>query len=243
MAGRIAVVTGASKGLGRAIALGYAAAGATVVVSSRKEQACETVVDEIRASGGQAVAVRCHVGDWNDCAALTDNVVQRFGRIDVLVNNAGIAPSVPRLVDVTEELFDKTFAVDLKGPLRLMALASEVMPDGSSIVNISSRASTRPSPWTSVYAAAKAGLNTLTVAAAQELGPRGIRVNTIVCGPFRTDSFERALGSTTDESMLTARMPLRRIGDPDEIVGTAVWLATPASSYVTGALISVDGGA
>lgn len=150
---------------------------------------------------------------------------------------------MPRLIDVTEELFDKTFAVDLKGPLRLMALASEVMPAGSSIIHVSSRASTQPSPWTSVCAAAKAGLNTLTVAAAQELGPKGIRVNAIVCGAFRTDSFERALGSVTDESVMVARLPLRRIGDPHEIVGTALWLATPESSYVTGALVSVDGGA
>ena len=135
--------------------------------------------------------MRCHVGDWDQCAALIDATVAEFGRIDVLVNNAGIAPVPPSLLDVTSELFDKTIAVNLKGPLRLTALAAEHMAAGGSIINISSKASLHAMPFTVVYAAAKAGLNALTKAAAAEYGPRGIRVNAIVCGTFHTDSFDQ----------------------------------------------------
>ena len=148
---------------------------------------------EIRAVGRRALAVRCHVGDWDECAALIDATVAEFGRIDVLVNNAGIAPVPPSLLEVTAELFDKTIAVNLKGPLRLTALAAEHMPAGGSIINISSKASLHPTSFTVVYAAAKAGLNALTKAAADEFGPRGIRVNAIVCGTFHTDSFHASI--------------------------------------------------
>src|SRR5436309_14115164 len=150
------------------MALGFAAAGADVVVSSRKVDACESVADEVRALGRRALAVACHVGRWDDCEALVARTVEEFGRLDVLVNNAGIAPVPPSLLGVTEELFDKTFDVNLKGPLRLTALAAEHMPPGSTIINISSKASTHPSPFTVVYAAAKAGLNALTKAAAAD---------------------------------------------------------------------------
>ncbi|WP_433667720.1 SDR family NAD(P)-dependent oxidoreductase [Nocardia sp. CA-136227] len=243
LTGKVVVITGASRGLGRAMALGFARAGADVVVSSRTAEACEEVAAEIRAVGRRAVVAPCHVGRWSECAHLIDRARATFGRIDVLVNNAGIAPVAPALQAIGEELFDKTLAVNLKGPLRLTALAADLMPDGASVINISSRASTKPTPPTVVYAAAKAGLNALTIAAAQEFGPRGIRVNAIVCGPFRTSSFTKALDGTVDEHALTDRIPLRRIGDPEEIIGTALWLGSAASSYVTGALITLDGGA
>ena len=172
--GKVVVVTGGSKGLGRAMALGFAEAGADVVVASRKLEPCEAVADEVRAMGRRALAVSCHVGDWDQCAALVDATVAEFGRIDVLVNNAGhrAGPAVAP-IDVTEDLFDKTIAVNLKGPLRLTALAAEHMSPGGSIINISSKASLHPTPFTVVYAAAKAGLNALTKAAADELGPPG----------------------------------------------------------------------
>src|ERR1700709_242799 len=173
--GKIVVVTGASKGLGRAMALGFAEAGADLVVASRKLEACEAGAGEIRANGRGAPAVSCHVGDWDQCGTLIDATMSQFGRIDVLVNNAGIAPVPPSLIDITPELFDKTIAVNLKGPLRLTALAAEHMPPGGAVINVSSKASLHPSPFTVVYAAAKAGLNALTRAAAEEYGPRGIR--------------------------------------------------------------------
>jgi len=242
LTGKVAVVTGGSKGLGRAMALGFAERGADVVVASRKLGPCEEVTAEVRALGRRALAVSCHVAEWEQCAALVDATVAEFGRIDVLVNNAGIAPVPPNLLGVTEDLFDKTVAVNLKGPLRLTALAAEHMAPGSTVINISSKASTHPSPFTVVYAAAKAGLNALTKAAAQEYAPRGIRVNAIVCGMFHTDSFHASVPTPEMQDGAASRVSLGRIGDADEIVGTALYLATDASSYLTGQCITLDGG-
>ena len=238
---KIVVVTGGSKGLGRAMALGFAEAGADVVIASRKIEACEIVAGEVRAFGRRALPVRCHVGDWDDCSGLIDATVAEFGRIDVLVNNAGIAPVPPSLLDVTSDLFDKTIAVNLKGPLRLTALAAEHMPAGGSIINISSKASLHAMPFTVVYAAAKAGLNALTKAAAAEYGPRGIRVNAIVCGTFHTDSFDSGLPVEMQEQMATT-IALGRIASAEEIVGTALYLASDAASYLSGELLTLDGG-
>ena len=241
-AGKVAVVTGGSKGLGRAMALGFAEAGAEVVVTSRKLEACEAVAAEIRALGRRALAVACHVGDWDQCAALVDAAVAEFGRIDILVNNAGIAPVPPSLLDVTSELFDKTIAVNLKGPLRLTALATQHMAAGGAVINISSKASLHPTSFTVVYAAAKAGLNALTSAAADEFGRRGIRVNAIVCGTFHTDSFQMSAPTPEMQAAMAASTTLGRIASVDEIVGTALYLASDASSYLTGELIVLDGG-
>jgi NAD(P)-dependent dehydrogenase (short-subunit alcohol dehydrogenase family) len=240
--GKVVVVTGGSKGLGRSMALGFAEAGADVVVASRKLGPCEEVAAEVRALGRRALAVACHVGDWDQCGALVDATVAEFGRIDVLVNNAGIAPVPPSLLEVTPELFDKTIAVNLKGPLRLTALAAEHMPAGGAVINVSSKASLHPSSFTVVYAAAKAGLNALTRASAEEYGPRGIRVNAIVCGTFHTDSFRASMPTEVGQEQMASGVALRRIADADEIVGTALYLASDASSYLTGELILLDGG-
>jgi NAD(P)-dependent dehydrogenase (short-subunit alcohol dehydrogenase family) len=226
--GKVALITGGSKGLGRAMALAFAEAGADVVVASRKADACEGVAAEIGALGRRAIAVSCHVGVWSECESVVARTVAELGRLDVLVNNAGIAPVPPSLDGVTEELFDKTIAVNLKGPLRLSGVAAAHLPDGGSIINISSVASVRPSPFTVVYAAAKAGLNALTKA--------------IICGTFHTDSFSRSMPSDEVEREMAARIPLGRIASADEIVGTALFLASDASSYMTGALLSLDGG-
>jgi len=241
-AGKVAVVTGGSKGLGRAMALGFAEAGAEVVVASRKLEACEAVAAEIRALGRRALAVACHVGDWDQCAALVDAAVAEFGRIDILVNNAGIAPVPPSLLDVTSELFDKTIAVNLKGPLRLTALATQHMAAGGAVINISSKASLHPTSFTVVYAAAKAGVNALTSAAADEFGRRGIRVNAIVCGTFHTDSFQMSAPTPEMQAAMAASTTLGRIASVDEIVGTALYLASDASSYLTGQLLVLAGG-
>jgi NAD(P)-dependent dehydrogenase (short-subunit alcohol dehydrogenase family) len=240
--GKVALVTGGSKGLGRAIALGFGEAGADVVVASRKVEACEVVAAEVRALGRRALAVGCHVGEWAECEALVARTVEELGGLDILVNNAGVAPVPPSLGGITEALFDKTIAVNLKGPLRLTAVAAEHLPAGGSVINISSKASVRPTPHTVVYAAAKAGLNVLTEAASQELGPKGIRVNAIVCGPFHTDTFDRSMPTAEAEKMLASRISLGRIGATEEIVGTALFLASDASSYMTGALLALDGG-
>jgi len=240
--GKVVVVTGGSKGLGRAMALGFAEAGADIVVASRKLAPCEEVADEVRALGRRALAVSCHVGDWDQCGALIEATVAEFGRIDVLVNNAGIAPVPPSLLDVTSDLFDKTIAVNLKGPLRLTALAAEHMPSGGAVINVSSKASLHPSSFTVVYAAAKAGLNALTRATAEEYGPRGIRVNAIVCGTFHTDSFHMSAPTEELQAQMAKGTALGRVARADEIVGTALYLASDASSYLTGELILLDGG-
>ncbi|HLK41745.1 MAG TPA: SDR family oxidoreductase [Thermoleophilia bacterium] len=239
---KVVVVTGGSKGLGRAMALGFAEAGADVVVSSRKLGPCEEVADEIRALGRRALPVACHVGDWDQCAALIDTVIAEFGRVDVLVNNAGIAPVPPSLLGVTAELFDKTIAVNLRGPLRLTALAAEHMPAGGCVINISSKAALYPTAFAVVYAAAKAGLNALTRAAANEFAPRGIRVNAIVCGTFHTDSFHASAPTAELQAGMASRVALGRIASADEIVGTALFLASDASAYMTGELLVLDGG-
>jgi NAD(P)-dependent dehydrogenase (short-subunit alcohol dehydrogenase family) len=159
----------------------------------------------------------------------------------VLVNNAGTAPVPPSLGGITEAMFDKTIAVNLKGPLRLMGVAAAHLPPGGSVINISSLSSLRPTPHTVVYAA-KAGLNAVTRAAAQELGPKGVRVNAIVCGPFHTDTFDRSLPTAEAAEAIASRMSLGWIAAPGEVVGTALFLACDASSYMTGALLGLDGG-
>src|SRR5258708_39614605 len=158
----VVTATVGSKGLGRAMVLGFAEAGADVVVASRKLEPCKVVAGEVRAIGRRALAVSCHVGDWDQCAALVEATVAEFGRIDVLVNNAGIAPVPPSLGEITADLFDKTIAVNLKGPLRLTALAAQHMEAGGAIHNIRSKASPPPTPDTVLHSAAQAGRNALT---------------------------------------------------------------------------------
>ena len=239
---KVVLITGSSRGLGKAMALGFAEAGADVVVTSRDAAACEPVAEEIRALGCRSLAVGCHVGRWDECAALVDATVEEFGRVDVLVNNAGIAPVPPSLGELTEDLFDKTFAVNLKGPMRLTGLVAPHMAPGSSVINISSTASLHNTAFTTVYGAAKAGLNAFTHAAARELGPRGIRVNCIVCGTFWTDSLSKALPTEPAKQYMASQTSLGRIAEPDEIVGTALWMAGSAASYLNGECVTVDGG-
>jgi NAD(P)-dependent dehydrogenase (short-subunit alcohol dehydrogenase family) len=244
LTGTVAVVTGGSRGLGREMCLAFARHGANVVVASRKVEACQTLADEITAeTGRRALAVGCHVGRWADCDALVETALAEFGRVDVLVNNAGMSPLYPSLGDVSEELFDKVIGVNLKGPFRLSALVGEHMAahGGGSIINISSIASVAPSAGETPYAAAKAGLNALTLSTARAFGPT-VRVNTIMAGPFLTDI---SLAWDLERFAETAKrtIPLQRGGEPHEIVGAALFLASRASSYTTGATIKVDGGA
>jgi NAD(P)-dependent dehydrogenase (short-subunit alcohol dehydrogenase family) len=242
LSSRVVVVTGATQGLGRAMVTAFAQCGAEVVVVSRRREACEEVVAGIREAGGRAVARACHVGHWDELEPLVDGIYDELGRIDVLVNNAGSSPVYGRLSDVTEELWDKTVALNLKGPFRLSALAGERMVAGSggSILNVSSVGSIRPTRDIVPYAAAKAGLNAMTIALADALGPK-VRVNAILPGPFLTRISEAWDMQVVDE--LTSNFPMRRAGNPEEIVGAALYFASDASSYTTGTVMSVDGGA
>ena len=240
LSGRVVVVTGGSRGLGLEMSRSFARAGAQVVVASRKADVCRQVADDItRETGVNALGVGAHVGSWDGCQDLVDTVITELGRIDVLVNNAGLAPLYDSLETVTEKLFDKTFEVNLKGPFRLSTLAAPRMTEGGSIINVSSIASVRPKTTDLVYAAAKAGLNTLTKGLAQAYGPR-IRCNTIMAGPFLTDLSEAWY---TDEWRARAQsFPLGRAGEPNEVVGTALYFASDLSSYTTGTILPVDGG-
>jgi NAD(P)-dependent dehydrogenase (short-subunit alcohol dehydrogenase family) len=241
LTGKVALVTGGSRGLGREMSLAFARAGADVVVASRKLESCAETVTEIEALGRRGLAHACHVGAWNDLDVLVDTVYARFGRVDVLVNNAGMSPLYPSLDQVSEALWDKVLAVNLKGPFRLSALIGSRMQQGpgGSIINVSSIAAERPTPTETPYAAAKAGLNAITIAFAQAYGPK-VRVNAIQAGPFLTD-ISKAWPEGVEEFLAT-RAALGRAGRPDEIVGTALYLASDASSFTTGAVIRVDGG-
>ena len=242
LTGKVALVTGGSRGLGREMVLGFAQAGADVVIASRNLDSCAALAEEVEAETGRAaLAVGCHVGHWDELPGLLDAVYQRFGRLDVLVNNAGKSPLYSTLTEVNERLWDSVLAVNLKGPFRLTALAGERMAagEGGSIINISSTAAVHPRPDVVPYAAAKAGLNAMTAGFALAYGPK-VRVNCIMAGPFLTDISKSwdlaAFGRAARQHAL------QRGGVPDEIVGAALYFASDASSYTTGAVLAVHGG-
>jgi NAD(P)-dependent dehydrogenase (short-subunit alcohol dehydrogenase family) len=246
LSGKVVIVTGSTKGLGRAMVEGFAASGASVVVSSRKQDLCDAVAAELADRHGVEVLGRaCHMGDWDEIPGLVADTVERFGRIDVVVNNAGINPTSDPLVDITHELWRKVFAVNLEGPLRLSTLAAPVMRDGGggSIVNISTVGAYIGGPGNGSYGASKAGLLNLTKVMAQEWAAWGIRVNAICPGPIKSEMtdgaeaafpgfYERAGGATI----------LKRVAETEEIIGPVLYLASDASSYVTGENHSVSGG-
>jgi NAD(P)-dependent dehydrogenase (short-subunit alcohol dehydrogenase family) len=237
--GRTALVTGGSRGLGRAIALGLAGCGANVVIASRKIENCELAAEKARRLGVRALAVACHVGRWDALDGLVETALGEFGRIDVLVNNAGMSPLEASSVATSEELFDKIVGVNFKAPFRLSALvgARMVADGGGSIINVSSIGAEFPSPNNGPYAASKAALNTLTQSFAREFAP-SVRVNAIMPGSFRSDI---AKAWPADKE---ARTPaaLGRFGEPEEIVTAALYLASDNSSFTTGSVIRVDGG-
>ena len=239
------VVTGGSRGLGREMVCAFAEHGANVVIASRKLEACAKLAEEIEAAHGRvALPFSCNVSEWGQCDALVDAAYERFSRVDVLVNNAGLSPLYPSADAVSEALWDKVLGVNLKGPFRLCARIGTRMAagDGGSIINISSIGAIRPNGGILPYAAAKAGLNALTEGFAKALAPR-VRVNALMCGMFRTD-IAKAWGDPSDvDERARATIALQRIGEPKEVVGAALFLASPASSYCTGAILRLDGGA
>lgn len=230
---KVVLVTGGSRGLGREMAFGAAQCGADVVIASRNLESCVVTAEEISASTGRtAFPYQVHVGRWDQLDGLVDAVYDRFGKVDVLVNNAGMSPLYDSLTSVSEKLFDAVLNLNLKGPFRLSALIGErmVAAGGGSIVNVSSVASIRPTPDLLPYAAAKAGLNAMTEGLAKAFGPT-VRVNTLMAGPFLTD-----VSKAWDVDAL------RRAGQPREIIGAALFLASDASSFTTGSILRVDGG-
>lgn len=238
LSGKIALITGGSRGLGLQMVRAFAAAGADVVIASRKLDACETAAAEVRALGRRALAYAAHVGRWDEVDGLIAAAYAEFGRIDILVNNAGMSPAVPSH-EVTEALFDSVLNLNFKGPFRLASQIGHRMAqgDGGVIINISSSGALVPLPRVVPYSAAKAALNAMTVSLAHEYGPK-VRVNTISAGPFLTDiskAWSEAARETSDNA-------LGRPGRPEEIVTSALYLASPMSSFTTGTILRVDGG-
>jgi NAD(P)-dependent dehydrogenase (short-subunit alcohol dehydrogenase family) len=241
LSGRTAIVTGGSRGIGRAIATGFAAAGARVVVASRSEDACAEVAKEIEHAGGESIAVATDLGDLAQVRQMVDRAVERFGGVDIIVNNAGTMGHEP-VKGLTLEAWEHTFDVDLKGPVFLVqhALPHLLESDHAAVINIISAGALMFAPFVGTYNAAKAGLLSFTRTMAAELGSKGVRVNAIAPGTIRTDMLE-SNGEEALERM--AKMPsLRRLGAAEELVGPALLLASDAGSYITGQVLLVDGG-
>jgi NAD(P)-dependent dehydrogenase (short-subunit alcohol dehydrogenase family) len=239
---RVVVVTGGSRGLGREIAFACARLGADVVIASRKLDACVATAEEITASTGRAaMPYGLHVGRWDELDPFVDAVYDRFGRVDVLVNNAGMSPLYDKLSDVNEKMFDSVVNLNFKGPFRLAVLIGErmVAAGRGSIINVSSSGSIRSRHAIVPYAGAKAALNSMSEGLAESFGP-SVRVNTLMSGTMFTDVSKAWDMPAFNEEI--KGIALQRGGQPAEIVGAAVYLASDASSYTTGATIRVDGG-
>jgi NAD(P)-dependent dehydrogenase (short-subunit alcohol dehydrogenase family) len=241
LGGKVALVTGGSRGLGRAIALSLASAGADVAVVSRNQASCEEVASKIRGLGRNAASYSCHVGHWHELDGLVDDVYRDFGKVDILVNNAGKSPRYDELTDVTESMFDSVVGLNLKGPFRLSVIVGTRMKaaGGGAIINITSIEVDRPSPSSLPYAAAKAGLTAVTEGLARALAPT-VRVNAVQPGAFRTDISKHWPPEMWDR--LSSVAALGRVGEPDEICGAVLFLASEAGSYTTGSRLRVDGG-
>jgi NAD(P)-dependent dehydrogenase (short-subunit alcohol dehydrogenase family) len=242
LTGRVVVITGGSRGIGRAVAAGVATAGADVVIASRKYGACVEAAKEIEASTGRrALPVACNVSDWDDCDRLVETVYDTFGAVDALINNAGVSPLYESLSTVTRELYDKVHAINASGPFRLSVLIGERMAagNGGSIINISTAGALRPGVGHLPYAMAKAGLNALTLGLAGAWAPK-VRANVLLPGAFDTGAVE---GWGADGLRDIAEMnPMKRLGAPEDLVGVCVFLASDASGYINGAQILADGG-
>ena len=238
LSGKIALVTGGSRGLGLQMVRAFAERGADVIIASRKLDACEAAADEVRKLGRQALAFSANMSHWDQAERLAESGWNAWGRIDILVNNAGMSPRVPSH-EMTEDLFDKVMDLNFKGPFRLASLIAKRMFDGDGgvIINVSSSGALYPLPQVVPYSGAKSALNAMTVSFAREYGPK-VRVSTISPGPFLTD----IANAWTPEAREKSDNALGRPGKPEEIVTAALFLASPASSFTTGAIIRVDGG-
>lgn len=239
---RVVLVTGGSRGLGREMAFAAARCGADVIIASRTMESCVLTADEITAATGRAaLPYAVHVGRWDQLDGLVEAAYDRFGKVDTLINNAGMSPVYEKQTDVSEKLFDAVLNLNLKGPFRLSALVGErmVAAGGGSIINVSSTGSLRPTPGIIPYAAAKAGLNAMTEGLALAFGPT-VRVNTLMAGPFLTD-ISKAWNFDPAKNPFR-QLALQRAGNPPEIVGAALFLASDASSFSTGSILRADGG-
>lgn len=244
LSGRVAVVTGASRGIGRAIAEEYAQAGAKVVLSSRRQTALDEAAAAIRAAGGEAVGIAAHSGDKESLAALVDKTMERYGQLDIVVSNAATNPHFGPILEAEDSYWRKTIEVNVMGCIWLSQAAVKVMraSGGGKIINIASIVGLSPGRFQGIYSITKAAVISLTKTLAMELGADGIQVNAIAPGLIQTQ-FSRTLWEN-EELMrhLLARTPAGRVGQPIDIAGLAVFLAAPASDFTTGAVFVADGG-
>lgn len=236
--GKVALVTGGSRGLGYQMVKAFASRGADVIIASRKLENCEAVAEECRALGVRALAISAHVGKWPDCDRLIEEAYAAFGRVDILVNNAGMSPRSPSH-EVTEAMFDSVVNLNFKGPFRLASQIGKRMYDagGGCIINVTSSGSLMPLPQVVPYGSSKAALNAMSVSLAHEYAPH-VRVNTLSPGAFKTDIVQ----AWPDKGEGPIPTPRGVAADPSDIVTAALFLASPASVNVTAALVRCDGG-
>lgn len=242
--GKVALVNGASRGIGEAIARGLAARGAHVVLGSRRQEGVQEVADSIVGAGGQATARACHAGRLEDIHALFDFIGSKFERLDILINNAATNPFYGPAADLTPEAFDKTVEVNLKGPYFMMSAAVPLMIDsgGGSIVNVASVVALNPMAGQGVYSMTKAGLVSLTKSFAKEYGQQGIRVNAILPGVVKT-RLAAALTEDPKVQKWISRLPVPRAGQPEDMVAGVLYLVSEDAAYTTGTTLVMDGGA
>ncbi|MBN1376654.1 MAG: glucose 1-dehydrogenase [Dehalococcoidia bacterium] len=249
--GKTAIVTGGGRGLGRAIAIGFAKAGAKVVLTSRKIDDLEATAKDIRSFGGVAFPVQSHLGKMEEIQKMVETAMEKLGgRIDILVNNAGASPATSSVLESDERLWETIMNVNVKGFYFISQAVAKIMQKqgGGKIINVASIDGVKPEPGVSIYSISKAAVRMLTTAFAAELIKSNIQVNTILPGPFETKMMNSHWFHLPPEEaqkqkdLLSSKLPMGRIGDPDELAGAAIFLASSASSYTTGAEIIVDGG-
>ncbi|MGB9615952.1 MAG: SDR family NAD(P)-dependent oxidoreductase [Desulfomonilaceae bacterium] len=245
MAGKVALITGASRGIGKAVALRFADAGADIAIASRKQADLDKVAEEIRALGVKCLAVAAHARYTQDLKNLVEQVMKEFGRIDILVNNAATNPAMGPLIDTEEKIYDHIMETNLKGYFILSQLVGRIMRDQKQgvIINVSSAGGVSPAEGLGPYCISKAGINMLTKAMALEMGPYNVRVNAIAPRIVKTD-FSKALW--TNEKLMEQEFkftPLKCVATPEEIAQTALYLASSATNYMTGHIVVVNGGA
>jgi NAD(P)-dependent dehydrogenase (short-subunit alcohol dehydrogenase family) len=246
---KVAIVTGGSRGIGQAIAFGFAKSGAKVVITSRKADDLEATAKEIRSFGGEVLVLPAHLGKFPEIQKTVDTVIKHYGRIDILVNNAGASPAMAGVLDSEERLWDTIMNLNMKGLYFLSQACARVMKEqgGGKIINVASIDGFKPEPGVGIYSISKAGVRMITKAFAAELAPYNIQVNTIAPGPIKTKMMDsHYIGMSTEEAqkamaLVDKMMPMGRIGQPDEIAGAAVYFASEASSFTTGAEIIIDG--
>lgn len=242
--GKIALITGASRGIGEAIAHTFCANGAHAILVSRKQEELEVVVAKIKENGGSAEAMACNMGYHEQIAALMKAIEEKHGRLDILVNNAAANPYFGEMINAEEWAWDKTLAVNLKAPFFLTQAAAKMMKasGGGTIVNVSSINGIRPAMFQGIYSITKAALTCMTQAFAKELAPFNIRVNALLPGLTETKFSGAITASDEIKNMVLAQIPLQRMAKPEEMAGAVLYLASAASSFTTGACIVCDGG-